>query len=244
MKAFKLLVIFLYALMVLYPQEANGTRELQGKTRKLVGQANSNGPYRGLVIPNLFEMNPLLESPKFKPSNLTIDFSGITTQLLLSLFKIKGVVHYGIAGNANPSLNIGDVAITQYWSHTALCNWQTYGDGPETSPEVNGDYTRRYGYMKFADYTTNATKCSSHDNLLNNVWYQPEEVFPIDGTPEERQHAFWFLLIPISLQFPKSYRALSDLAGGGSAQSNEASTFTSLAANNSVTVVVEFNKKL
>lgn len=39
-------------------------------------------------------------------------------------------------------------------------------------------------------------------------------------------------------------RALSDLAGGGSAQSNEASTFTSLAANNSVKVVVEFIKLL
>lgn len=39
-------------------------------------------------------------------------------------------------------------------------------------------------------------------------------------------------------------RALSDLAGGGSAQSNEADTFTSLAATNSVKVVVEFIKNL
>ena len=35
-------------------------------------------------------------------------------------------------------------------------------------------------------------------------------------------------------------RALSDLAGGGSADSNEADTFTSLAATNSVTVVLKF----
>jgi nucleoside phosphorylase len=39
-------------------------------------------------------------------------------------------------------------------------------------------------------------------------------------------------------------RALSDLAGGGSTDSNEADTFTSLAANNSVTVVLEFIKQL
>lgn len=39
-------------------------------------------------------------------------------------------------------------------------------------------------------------------------------------------------------------RALSNLAGGGSAQSNEASTFASLAANNSVTIVVEFINNL
>ncbi|EXB82254.1 5'-methylthioadenosine/S-adenosylhomocysteine nucleosidase [Morus notabilis] len=50
--------------------------------------------------------------------------AGITTQLLLSFFDMEGVVHYGIAGNANPSLNIGDVAVPQYWSHTALWNWQ------------------------------------------------------------------------------------------------------------------------
>lgn len=39
-------------------------------------------------------------------------------------------------------------------------------------------------------------------------------------------------------------RAVSDLAGGGSAHSNEADTFISLAANNSVAVVLEFIKQL
>lgn len=41
-----------------------------------------------------------------------------------------------------------------------------------------------------------------------------------------------------------AFRALSDLAGGGSAHSNEADTFISLAANNSVAVVLEFIKRL
>ncbi|THG01417.1 hypothetical protein TEA_020195 [Camellia sinensis var. sinensis] len=137
----------------------------------MISEANKNGPYLGLVIPNLFEMNPLLQSLSFTSSNLTIDFQG----------------------NANPSLNIGDVTILQYWSHTALWNWQRYGDGPEDelSLEENGDYTREIGYIKYANYATIVTECNLHDNFLNNVWYQPEEVFPIDGTPEERQHAFW-----------------------------------------------------
>lgn len=39
-------------------------------------------------------------------------------------------------------------------------------------------------------------------------------------------------------------RALSDLAGGGTAESNEAATFTPLAANNSIAVVIEFIKNL
>lgn len=39
-------------------------------------------------------------------------------------------------------------------------------------------------------------------------------------------------------------RALSDLAGGGSADSNEADTFITLASKNSVTAVLEFVKLL
>lgn len=41
-----------------------------------------------------------------------------------------------------------------------------------------------------------------------------------------------------------AFRALSDLAGGGSAQSNEADTFSSLAVANSVKVVLEFINQL
>ncbi|KAM3687789.1 hypothetical protein ACJW31_10G101000 [Castanea mollissima] len=339
----KVLYLFLSALMLLSAQQANGY--LSAKTRKMIAKANRDGPYLGLVIPNLFEMNPLLQSPNFTSSNLIIDFAGrrfrfgkiaknevilvmtglgminagITTQLLLSFFKIEGVVHYGIAGNANPSLNIGDVAIPQYWGHTALWSWQRYGQGPEDELplESNGDYIREIGYLKFANYTTNVTDGSSYDNLLNNIWYQPEEVFPINGTPKQREHAFWVSVDPLYFEISKKLeglelegcinsttclsttpkvtrvhrgtsasiylnnaayrsfiynkfnvspvdmesasvaliclqqrtpfiiiRALSDLAGGGSANSNEADTFTSLAANNSVLVLLEFIKHL
>ncbi|KAM6544862.1 hypothetical protein CsatB_025598 [Cannabis sativa] len=244
--------------------------------------------------------------------------AGITTQLLLSFFNVEGVVHYGIAGNANPSLNIGDVAIPQYWAHTALWNWQRYGQGAENelALEANGDYTREVGYLKFADYAVNVSKGGS-DNVLNNIWYQPEEVFPIDGTPEQREHAFWIPVDPyyyyvakslqnlelekcinsttclsttpkvytvergtsasiyldnaayrsfiydkfkvspvdmesaavalISLQQRVPYiaiRALSDLAGGGSADSNEADIFINLAADNSIIAVLAFIKQL
>ncbi|CAA0838373.1 Phosphorylase superfamily protein [Striga hermonthica] len=290
-------------------------------------------------------MNPLLQHPSYKPSNLTIDVAGkrfrfgtigeekvilvmtglamlnagITTQLLLTLFNVKGVVHYGIAGNANPQFNLGDVTIPQYWAHSALWSWQRHGNGPENELplEAFGDYTREIGFINFASYATNVSKCPENDNLLNNIWFQPEEIFPVDGTPEDRQHAFW---VPVDQNYfqlsqklegmklercinattcldrpPKVmrvargasasiyvdnaafrdflhhkfeitviemesaavalvcrqqrvpfiiFRALSDLAGGGYAESNEADAFTPLAANNSVTVVVEFVRLL
>ena len=45
--------------------------------------------------------------------------------------------------------------------------------------ESNGDYTREFGYLNFTeDYTMNVTDGSSYDNLLNNIWFQPEEVIP------------------------------------------------------------------
>ncbi|KAJ9559210.1 hypothetical protein OSB04_013824 [Centaurea solstitialis] len=332
--------LFVISVLVtaLFLGEANG--EACRSTRNLIKKANRKGPYLGIVIPNLFEMNPLLNYPEYQASNLIIDVggrrfrfgsigqkqvilvmtglgmlnAGVTTQLLLSLFDIEGVVHYGIAGNANPSLNIGDVAIPQYWSHSALWSWQRYGNGPgnELPLEASGDYTRDIGHLKIANYSTDVRS----DNLLNNIWYQPEEVFPVDGTPEERQHAFWVPVDPTYFKIAKllesltlegcldedtclstppkvttvehgtsasiyldnaayrsfiydkfnvspvemesaavaliSYqqrvpfiviRALSDLAGGGE-HSNEADTFTPLAANNSVKVAVEFIKLL
>ncbi|KAI6680029.1 hypothetical protein NL676_033910 [Syzygium grande] len=196
---------------------------------------------------------------------------------------------------------------------------QRYGQGPEDELafESDGDYTRKVGHVRFANYTANVTGHDSHDNLLNNVWYQPEEVFPVAGAPEERQHEFWvpvdpayfavakkleglkleacvnattclnytpavttvkrgvsagiyldnaayrsfiygqFNASPVDMESASvalicfqqntsfiAIRALSDLAGGGSTESNEASTFDNLAAGNAVTVVVEFIKQL
>ena len=52
--------------------------------------------------------------------------SGVSTQLLLTLFDVKGIVHFGIAGNADPNRQIGDVAVPRYWAHTGLWNWQVH----------------------------------------------------------------------------------------------------------------------
>ncbi|KAL5572636.1 hypothetical protein UlMin_022233 [Ulmus minor] len=320
---------------------ANGA--VYERNLRKIGQINKEGPFLAIVIPNTFEMDPLLNSSSFVPHHKypTLDVSGrrfrfgvlenkkvilvmtglgmlnagVTTQLLLTLFKVEGVLHYGIAGNANPKLQIGDVTIPQYWAHTGLWNWQRFGDGPndELPLEINGDYTRKIGYLKFSDYNNKTIKGKPVDNLLNNVWFQPEEVFPIFGYPEVRQHAFW---VPVSRRYfavaekleglklegcvnktsclprtpkvvrvkrgisasvfvdNKAYReylnskfdatpidmesaaialvcfqqnihfiiirALSDLAGGGSSLSNEANTYTSLAAKNSVDALIKY----
>ncbi|KAJ8640813.1 hypothetical protein MRB53_017507 [Persea americana] len=77
-------------------------------------------------------------------------------------------------------------------AHTCIAA-RRYGDGPddELALESDGDYTRSIGYLKFSDYNNGTKDGKASDNLLNNVWYQPEEIFPVDGVPEERDHAFW-----------------------------------------------------
>lgn len=181
--------------------------------------------------------------------------------------------------------------------------------------ESNGDYTRKLGNLNFTHYSVDKN-ARSNGNLLNSVWYQPEEVFPANGTPKVRRHEFWvpvdgyyydlsrkleglklegcvnngtsttclprrpvvamvergcsasvfvdnaayrgFLrtrfdvtaidmetaaVALVALQQGAPFiaiRALSDLAGGGSAESNEAGVFAPLAAQNAVTAAVEF----
>ncbi|KAG2241612.1 hypothetical protein Bca4012_015342 [Brassica carinata] len=315
-------------------EEANG--EIPRTVLSEIEWINKRGPFLGIVAPNNYELNPLLDSQAYVPYDRlpSIDFAGrkfrfgsilnhrvvivmsglgmvnaaVSTQLLVNLFRLRGVLHYGIAGNADVNLQIGDVTIPRYWAHSGLWNWQRYGAGidSELALEGGGDYTREIGYLEFAKYTNGS------DNLLNRVWYQPEEIFPVTGTPEVREHAFWipvdeyFLDLASQLENTKlpqcvnatclprppkvtivdrgvsasvfvdnaAYRtflrsrfnatavemesaavalishqqnlpfivirALSDLAGGGSEISNEADIFGSLAAVNSVDVLVKF----
>ncbi|XP_058114264.1 bark storage protein A isoform X2 [Magnolia sinica] len=337
------LKIILMGCIILMGTSSVSYGEVSEKTMESISRINKVGPYIGLVVPNSFEMAPLLQSNSFAADQRFpyLDFAGkrfrigklenekiilvmtglgmlnagLTTQLLVSLFKVKGVLHFGIAGNANPNLQIGDVTIPHYWAHTGLWNWQRYGNGPddELALESNGDYTRRIGYLKFSKYNNVSKNEKSSDNLLNNAWYQPEEIFPVNGVPEVRQHAFWVSVdkryfavsrklegmtlegcinattclprAPVVVRVRKgssanafidnaayrqflnskfnitaidmesaavalvcrqqstpfiAFRALSDLAGGGSAESNEASVFASLAAQNAVTVVAKF----
>ncbi|KAM0969607.1 hypothetical protein ACFX13_018103 [Malus domestica] len=210
-------------------------------TMNKIYRINKEGPYLGIVVPNFFEMNPLLQSTSFVADQKLpyLDFAGrrfrigrledkkviivmtglsmlnagISTQLLQTLFMVKGVVHYGIAGNADPQLQIGDVTIPQFWAHTGLWNWQRFGDGPndELSLESFGDYTREVGYIKFSDFSNKTKVGTSVPNLLNSAWYQPEETFPVHGTPEVRQHAFW---VPVNHKYFSLTKKLEGLKLG------------------------------
>ena len=48
------------------------------------------------------------------------------TQQMVDLFDIKGIVHFGIAGNVNDSLSIGDVTVPKQIAHTGIWDWQVH----------------------------------------------------------------------------------------------------------------------
>ncbi|KAH9288057.1 hypothetical protein KI387_032174 [Taxus chinensis] len=222
-----IITLFLVLLTTASGTEAYYSPKLLNQIQKI----NEAGPYLGLVVPNKFEMDPLLQSSVFIADEDIpfTDLSGrrfrigtvmdhrvivvmtglgminaaVTTQLLLGFFHIYGVIHYGTAGSAKQGLHIGDVTVARQWAHTGLWNWQKYGRGEndELSWEESGDYTREIGYLKFNNYSTPPGE--NIDNLLNNLWYQPDEIFPVNGAPDVCEHVFW---IPAS----ESYYQLAE----------------------------------
>lgn len=69
--------VVVYAMSIMLNAVVQHTNAaLSAETLKLIAEANESGPYLGLVIPNSFEMDPLLQSPDFTSTNLIIDFSG------------------------------------------------------------------------------------------------------------------------------------------------------------------------
>ncbi|KAI4332717.1 hypothetical protein L6164_017602 [Bauhinia variegata] len=191
-------------------------------------------------------------------SGLSLINAGISTQLLLALFNIKGVVHYGIAGNANPEFQIGDVTIPQYWAHTGLWNWQRFGDGTDDELALESvDKTYFEIAKKLEDMTlngcVNSTTCLPRTPIVARVSrgisasvfvdysaYREFLYSKFNVTPVEMESAAVALICHQQRKPFITIRALYDLAGGGSDVSNEADIFGSLASENSVEVVRKF----
>lgn len=59
-----------------------------------IDKVNKDGPYLGIVVPNTFEMNPLLQSPSFEADQKLpyLDFSGMQSR---SFF----ILHYTLCRN-------------------------------------------------------------------------------------------------------------------------------------------------
>ncbi|MCE3050813.1 hypothetical protein HAX54_048238 [Datura stramonium] len=234
----KLFLVLVLAFMVLITlEEANGA--ITGKTRKLIDMANRKGPCR---------LN-----------------AGVTTQLLLALFKIKGVVHCNCCRKCKP--------ISSYWR---CCNssvlgtycsldWQKYSLYLAL-PRKDNIFLGPVDPLYFAiakkleglklEGCLNATTCLSHTPkvakeytgtsasiYLDNAAYRSFIYNKFDVSPVEMESAAIALLLPAEGTL---YRDPCPFRHGWRrhCRVNGAATFTALAATNSVEVVVQFIKQL
>ncbi|KAJ4950159.1 hypothetical protein NE237_026991 [Protea cynaroides] len=231
-------LLMIYLVLLSCSFEASDA-EISEHMLKMLKKVNRHGPYVGVLVPSVSLLQPLLQSssyePEDDPSDHHVDYAGrrfhigtfehkdailaatgkgminaaITTQIMCTLFSVKGILHYGLAGNTNKDQNVGDIVIPQSWAHTGLWNWQRYGNGPddELPLEDDGDFTREYGYLNFGDYTNKTKDDDSTDNFLNNIWYQPEEIFHSEGGPELKNTIFWVPVAQALFEFAKELEA-------------------------------------
>ncbi|KAJ0079417.1 hypothetical protein Patl1_23821 [Pistacia atlantica] len=99
--------------------------------------------------------------------------AGITVQILLDVFDIEGVVHYGTAGSSNDSLSLGDVSVMKYVAFTSSWKWKEFESKKGKLPELI------FGAFNFPE---------RGENLLAKVEYTPSQLYS-PGKPMEE--IFW-----------------------------------------------------
>lgn len=102
-----------------------------------------------------------------------------TTQQMLDLFDIKGIIHFGISGNANSSMQIGDVTIPWQIAQTGLWDWLK----PNATMEPND-----FAQFDFKSYNDPI----GGENLLGKVGYSTEQFYSVAGEVNVPQRPIWF----------------------------------------------------
>ncbi|KAL8141726.1 hypothetical protein V2J09_014758 [Rumex salicifolius] len=204
-------VVALLAALVLLQVQLSMQLPYNHPMRRAVERVNrKQGPFMGLLMTFPKEETVLVESGFFKPSPYvpSIQIAGkifnigtvkgvptiyvmtgeqitnaaMTTQLLYATFDVVGVVHYGIAGAVNASLNIGDVVIPDYVAYAN--SWHWFNNVTEEKGKVT---------MEIGKY--NIPKPGG--NLLGEISFDNVEVFTNKVGNEERDnYTFWIQTDP------------------------------------------------
>ncbi|KAF3961797.1 hypothetical protein CMV_013616 [Castanea mollissima] len=189
------------------------------KSLTVIEEVNRRGPYLGLITVIESEENAFFATGAFKPhkTHPFVDLSGrrfrvgkihgekviyvrcgvgmvnaaAATQQMLDLFDIKGIIHFGIAGNANDSLSIGDVIIPKQFAHTGIWDW------------VNLNSATNLGDVVHLDIASYNVPKGEGTNLLGHIGHRNEEFYTELGKPNTAQPLFWaetskhcFILLP------------------------------------------------
>ncbi|OMP07124.1 hypothetical protein COLO4_07609 [Corchorus olitorius] len=173
----------------------------------IIKELNHRGPYIGLITVIPTEENAFFATRSFKPDpkHPFVDLSGrrfrigkvqgkkviyvrcgvgmvnaaAATQQMLDLFDVEGIIHFGIAGNVNNSMSIGDVSIPGQVAQTGIWDWvnpQGKVDQDDVAQLDIGSYNVPKG---------------NGSNLLGHIGYSKEEFFSESGKPNTAQPLLW-----------------------------------------------------
>ncbi|XP_027104863.1 bark storage protein A [Coffea arabica] len=170
-------------------------------------ELNRNGPYLGLITVFAPEEDAFFATGAFKPNpkHPYVDLSGrrfrvgsiggskviyvrcgegmvnaaAATQQMLDVFRVIGIVHFGIAGNANNSMSIGDVIIPKQFAQTGLWDWVKF---KATIP------TNDVAELDFGSYDVP----NGGDNELGSIGYSTEFFYSKSGKPNAPERTLWF----------------------------------------------------
>ncbi|XP_047320094.1 bark storage protein A-like [Impatiens glandulifera] len=200
------IAIFLFILFSLViPMTAIPLRK--SRPLNLLRRINRDGPYLGLITVYPPEEEAFFATNAFKPNprHPFVDLSGrrfrvgkmndkrviyvrcgvgmvnaaATTQQMFDLFYINGIVHFGIAGNANNSMSIGDVTIPKEFAHTGIWDWLK-PNGTLPSNDI--------AHLDIGSY--NEPK-EEGINLLGRIGYSNEQLFSSLSKPNVAEEVFW-----------------------------------------------------
>ncbi|KAE8077479.1 hypothetical protein FH972_016039 [Carpinus fangiana] len=212
-------MLLLLGLLVMAQVQESVQLRCSHPTHGVVERINENaGPYIGLVMTFPTEELVLQTSGFFVPSSYIpwVDLAGrrfnigkingtdviyvmtgeqtlnagIAVQTLIDTFDIQGIVHYGIAGSTNDSLNIGDVSVPNYVAFTGSWKWKEFKSAEGGLTEL------KFGAFNFPE---------KGENLLAKIDFTPQQLFSAAKPMEE---VFW---LPIEPNFFNIATTLQDL---------------------------------
>ncbi|KAK6233882.1 hypothetical protein QUC31_006288 [Theobroma cacao] len=215
-----LLLVLIFSAYVCVSAEPNNGK----KSLNIIKQLNRRGPYIGLITVIRTEENAFFATGSFRPDPKYpfVDLSGrrfrigkvhgkkviyvrcgvgmvnaaAATQQMLDLFDVEGIIHFGIAGNVNNSMSIGDVTIPSQVAHTGIWDWlnpQGTVDQDDVAQLDIGSYNVPKG---------------SGANLLGHIGYRKEQFFSKSGEPNIAQSLVWAKTSPQWLQLASNFGEL------------------------------------
>ncbi|GMI86948.1 hypothetical protein like AT4G24350 [Hibiscus trionum] len=185
-------------------------------SRRKIREVNRRGPYIGLVT--VFATGSFRPDPKYPFIHLAgrrfrigevrgrkvvyvrcgmgMMNAVAATQQMLDVFDIQGIIHFGIAGNTNNSMSIGDVTIPKQVAHTGIWDW------------VNPNSTVDPADVAQLDIGSYSAPKGSGINLLGHIGNNKEQFYSVSGEPNVGERLLWAKITPHWLQLASSLEGM------------------------------------